>query len=262
MDKSELPIVERRGPALWITFNRPERRNALNKDVFEVMQSAIAEADCDPGVRVVVITGTGDKAFSAGADLHPDMKGNPFEFDWSNPDHFATRFFRMLETIRVPLVARVNGAAYAGGLSLVAACDLAVAVDTAKFCAPEAGLGFFPIHVLPYLIRNVPRKVLLQMSLTAEPLSAEDARTFGLVNWVVPASELDAKVDWLVNRLASNSPAGIGTGKQIYRAMSEMHIDQALSYADTSFAFITQSEDTREGLAAFNQKRKPRFTGR
>lgn len=262
MDKSELPIVERRGPALWITFNRPAMRNALNKAIFEVMQDAITDADRDPAVRVVVITGKGDKAFSAGADLRPDAVGSPFEFDYSNPDHFATRFFRMLETTRVPLVARVNGAAYAGGLSLVAACDLAVAVDTAKFCAPEAALGFAPVHVMPYLIRNVPRKIMLQMLMTAEPLSAADARTYGLVNWVVPAAELDAKVEWLINRLASNSPAGIGTGKQIYRAMSQMHFDQALAYADTSFAFISNAQDVREGLAAFNEKRKPRFTGK
>ena len=262
MDKSELPIIERRGPALWITFNRPEKRNALNKEIFEVLYDTVAAADRDPAVRVVVITGKGDKAFSAGADLRPDTVGSPFDFDYANPEHFATRFNRLLETTRVPIVARVNGAAYAGGLALVSACDLAVAVDTAKFCAPEASLGFFPVHVLPYLIRNVPRKVLIQMAMTAEPIGAEDARLYGLGNWVVPAAELDAKVNWLVDRLARNSPAGIGTGKQIHRAMAQMHFDEALAYADTSFAYITQTEDVREGLAAFNEKRPPRFTGR
>jgi len=262
MDKIELPIVAQRGPALWITFNRPEKRNALNAEIFAALYDAIAGADRDPAVKVVVITGKGDKAFSAGADLRPSVKGSAFDFDWANPEHFATRFFRLLERIRVPLIARVNGVAYAGGLSLVAACDLAVAVDTARFCAPEATLGFFPVHVLPYLMLNVPRKVLLQMSMTGEPIDAADARAFGLVNWVVPAAELDAKMDWLIDRLARNSSAGIKTGKQIYRAMSQMHFEEALSYADTAFAYISQTEDVREGLAAFNEKRKPRFTGR
>lgn len=262
MDESELPIVERRGAVQWITLNRPRLRNALNAMVIDRIGSAIAEADADDRVRAVVLTGAGDKAFSAGADLRPDADGSPFDSDPEKPDHPATRLFRTVSRARVPIVARVNGDAMAGGVALLSACDLAVAADHARIATPEVKIGIFPLLVLPYLMPTVPRKRLMEMTLTGEPLTAEEAREAGLVNYVVPAAELDAKLDWLLGRLIDKSPTGIGLGKYYLNAMADMSFHQRLDFADTAFPDLTATEDCVEGLAAFNEKRKPVWPGR
>lgn len=262
MDKSELPIVERRGAVMWITLNRPQLRNALNAAILDALRDAVTEANESENVRCVVVTGAGDKAFSAGADLRPGIVGSPLDHDPVRPGHPGSRCFKLIATCDVPVVARVNGDAMAGGAALVAACDMAVAVDHARIGTPEVKIGIFPLHVVPYMMDVVPRKKLMEMTLTGEPFSAAEALAIGLVNYVVPATELDAKIDWLVGRIIDKSPTGIRLGKHHMNAMRNMSLDERVDLAEIGFPALVGSEDCREGLAAFNEKRAPKWTGR
>ncbi|MFO1189946.1 MAG: enoyl-CoA hydratase-related protein [Alphaproteobacteria bacterium] len=261
MNPDELPIVEKRGAVQWITLNRPQVRNALNAEVQAAIGDGILAAQRDRDIRAIVITGHG-RAFSAGADLRPDVEGSAFDITPDDPGHAGTRLFRIVEACDLPIVARVNGDAVAGGTALVCAADMAVAVSTARFGVPEVRIGIFPIHVMPYLMRMVPRKKFLEMSITGELLTAAQALDAGLLNYVVPPEDLDAKVDWLLGRIIDKSPSGIRVGKRTWHAMQDMAIQEAFAYADTAFGLIVQTEDTAEGLAAFNAKRKPEWKNR
>ncbi|MEQ9122435.1 MAG: enoyl-CoA hydratase-related protein, partial [Alphaproteobacteria bacterium] len=169
--------------------------------------------------------------------------------------------FRLVERCPVPLVARVNGHAVAGGLGLVALCDMAVAVSTAKFGAPETRIGVWPMMIMTHLMRVVPKRKLLELMVTGEPISAEEALAVGLLNHVVPPEELDAKTDWLVERILKSSPAAIRRGLYVYRAMQDMTMHQALVLAESNGGLMGTSEDAREGIASFNEKRAPEWPG-
>ncbi|MCB1341079.1 MAG: enoyl-CoA hydratase/isomerase family protein [Pseudooceanicola sp.] len=259
---SDVVITQRQGRALTIMINRPERRNALNDQVVTAIVQAIDGAEADPEVRVIVLTGAGDRAFCAGGDLEPGADGTPFTISASQPGHLTAALFRRMNACRLPLVARVNGHALAGGLGLVCACDLAVAAETATFGVPETKVGLFPMMILPFLLRNTPNRVLMEMCITGEPISAQEALGHGMLNHVVPAAELDAKVDWLVGRIADKSPTGIRMGKHALRQIREMSAEQALEYAPMMLATMARSEDAREGFAAFKEKRRADWTGR
>jgi enoyl-CoA hydratase/carnithine racemase len=255
------PLVrhERRGSAFWITIDRPDKRNALNAAVIAGVRAGYAAAHADPDVRVIVLTGAGEKAFCAGADLQP---GAAFAFDPSQPTTDYADLLRAAHAATLPVVARVNGACLAGGIGLLCMADLAVAVDTAVFGLPEVKVGVFPMQVLSLLQRLVPRRLLLEWSLAGEPFDARAALDAGLLNHVVPADELDAKVAWLVARLADKSPTAIRRGKAALRAIASMSFDEAIAYTEGQIAILAGTEDAKEGLAAFNERRPPRWTGR
>lgn len=250
------------GAALVVTINRPERRNALNADVSRGICAALDSAEADPAIRAVVLTGAGERAFCAGGDLQPAADGTPFTIDAADPRHYVAGLLRRMDACRLPLIARVNGHALAGGLGLVAACDLAVARDDALLGVSEVKVGLFPMMILPYLLRTLPYRVMMELCLSGEPVTAADPRAADLVNYAVPAAELDAKLDWLLDRIVTKSPSGIRLGKQALSKVREMSTDHALEYAQFMLANMARTEDAREGFAAFAEKRSPDWTGR
>jgi enoyl-CoA hydratase/carnithine racemase len=258
-----LVLVEDRGPVRWLTINRPNERNAMNDEVLLALIDGMTGAEA-AGARVMVLTGAGEKAFCAGGDLKkgPDDDESPFHFDVSQADNPLGAFFRIVSRNRVPIIARVNGHALGGGAGLVGAADLVVAADHAKIGTPEAKIGVYPMVILSVLMRNVPQRVLNEMALTGEPLSAQQALDCGLINYVVPSSDLDAKVEELAGRILKNSPTAVKLGKQAFHALRDMTVDQAIDYTQLMIGRMAQSEDAKEGFQAFREKRAPNWPGR
>ena len=257
---AEVVLAETRNQARWIWINRSERRNALNRAVSDGLIAALDAAEADPACRAVVLTGSGDRAFCAGADLDRAADGAPFAADPAAPATVIGALLARLERCQLPLLARVNGAALAAGLGLVCACDLAVAAETARFGTPEARVGLFPMMILPHLLRVIPERPLLEMCLTGEPIDAQAALRIALVNYVVPASELDPKVEWLVGRISETGPTALRMGKDALRAIRERGFGAGLDYAQRTIAQLAQTPDAREGAAAFLEKRKPKWS--
>lgn len=256
MAEDEL-VLERRDAVLWMIVNRPERRNAYTKDLFQRMADALAEAEEDPAVLAVVLTGAGDKAFSTGADLKPDTEYSPLEIDELELVHPAISYFRAADAFSKPCIARVNGDAMAGGMGTLAMCDLAVAADHARFALPEVRIGLFPTVIVASLRRLIPRRVIMEMALSGEFFDAAFAKEVGLVNYVVPSAHLDAKVDWLLGRIVDKSPTAIRRGKHLLRHMWDMTLDASFAHGQNELAQLFATADHKEGVAAFNEKRKP-----
>lgn len=252
-------LHERRGTAFWITINRPDKRNAIRQSVIEGIREGLRKAHADPQVRVVVLTGAGDKAFCAGGDLQP---GQGFVFDYAKPSVDYADLLREAQDATLPLVARINGTCMAGGMGLASMTDFAIAADHALFGLPEVKIGLFPMQVLSLLQQLVPRRTVREWAITGEPFSAQEALETGLVNHVVPAAQLDAKLQWLIERIADKSPTAIRRGKYAMRAIESMSFDEAIAYTEGQIALLAMTEDAREGLASFNEKRKPVWTGR
>jgi enoyl-CoA hydratase/carnithine racemase len=244
----------RQDARLVLTIDRPERRNALNGDVIASLQQALDGARADRAIRAIVLTGAGDEAFCAGADLSAD----PFAFDYATPIIPYANLLRTARALDVPLVARVNGACMAGGMGLLAMCDLAIAARHATFGLPEAKVGVFPMQVLALLQEQLPQRCLAQLCLTGDPIDAARAREIGLVNEV--ADDLDAAVERLLARLTANSPTALRRGLYAMKAMRSMSFEQAIAFAEGQIGLVGMTQDAREGVAAFKEKRKPQWT--
>lgn len=240
---------------LVLTIDRPERRNALNAEVIAFLREALNQARSDDSIRAVVLTGAGDEAFCAGADLGADA----FAFDYANPTVAYADLLRTARLLNVPLVARVNGACMAGGMGLLAMCDLAIAAPRAIFGLPEARVGVFPMQVLAVLQAQVPQRSLVQLCLTGDPIDAVRAREIGLVNDV--ADDLDAAIERLLSRLGANSPTALRRGLYAMKAMRSMSFDEAIAFGEGQIGLLAMTEDAREGIAAFKDKRKPQWRG-
>ena len=253
-------MLEKRGQAFWITINRPEKRNAINGDVVAGISKGYRDAHDDAGVRVIVLTGAGDKAFCAGADLV--NTGAAFAFDFAKPNVDYADLLRLSQNATKPSIARVNGVCMAGGMGLLCMTDMAVAVDSAIFGLPEVKVGVFPMQVMSLLQDIAPRRLINEWALTGEPFDAHTALTAGLLNHVVPAAELDAKVEWLIGRIVDKSPTAIRRGKYAMRAIASMSFDQSIAYTESQIALTAMTEDSREGLTAFGEKRKPVWKGK
>jgi enoyl-CoA hydratase/carnithine racemase len=250
-------LCETRGRAYRITINRLERRNAINADVISGIAQGLVAAAADAKVRAVVLTGVGDKAFCAGADLTrgPATFGN----DLDEPTTAFGRLFRQVRDFPLPIVARVNGACMAGGMGLMAMCDLAIAADHARFGLPEVRVGVFPMQVLVFLRAVMLPRHLNELCLTGDPIDAAAAKGMGLVNDVVPADRLDAAIDTLIGRIAANSPVALRRGKYALAALEGMTFAQGIAFAESQIGLASRTDDAREGLAAFNEKRPPRW---
>ena len=259
---SEIVLVEQTGAVMRLTINREERRNALNEEVCAALTAGVDQAEATAGVRVIVITGAGERAFCAGGDMKPGADGAPFTIDPANPRHYVVNLFRRLEACGLPTIARVNGHALAGGLGLVCACDMAIGVDSASFGVPESRVGLFPMMILSYMQRIIPRRKLFEMCITGERFSAQDALAFDILNYVEPAARLDERLDWLIERIVDKTPTGIRLGKQAFRAIEDMPLDKAFEYTQLMLPMMALTEDAREGMRAFNEKRAPRWTGK
>jgi enoyl-CoA hydratase/carnithine racemase len=253
---SELRI-ETRGAVLWLTIAREERRNAMSHGVLAGMARAMADAQSDRSLRAIVVTGAGEKAFCAGADL---QAAQAFTTDYSEPYGHLAMLLRRAKASTLPLVARVNGACMAGGMGLLSMCDLAVAARHAVFGLPEVKVGVFPAQVLSVLQQLVPRRRLAEMCLTGEPLSSAQALEYGLVNYV--DDDLDGRLDWLLQRILDKSPAAIRRGLYTMKKIETMGFEESMSFTESQIALFTLTEDAREGQQAFQQKRKPQWSGR
>jgi enoyl-CoA hydratase/carnithine racemase len=249
--------LERKGDALWVWIDREARRNAINPAVLAGIGDAVETAAADPSIRAIVLTGVGDKAFCAGADL---SKGTgTFQ---AGPDEPTTDFGRLARQVRmagVPLIARVNGACVAGGMGLMALCDLAIAADHARFGLPEVKVGVFPMQVLVFLRATMHARHINELCLTGELISAVRAAEMGLVNEIAPPGELDQRVEALLAKLRAASPSALRRGKQVIFAMETMAFAEALAFAEAQIALASRSADAEEGLKAFNERRKPRW---
>jgi enoyl-CoA hydratase/carnithine racemase len=249
--------VERRGAVLWLTIQREARRNAMSHGVLAAMGEAIDAAQGDRSLRAIVVTGAGEKAFCAGADL---QNAQAFTTDYSDPTGHFARLLRRARASHLPLVARVNGACMAGGMGLLAMCDLAVAARHAVFGLPEVKVGVFPAQVLTVLQHLVPRRQLAELCITGESITSEQALAMGLVNHV--ADDLDGKLHWLLDRILDKSPAAIRRGVYTMKTMDTMAFEESMAFTESQIALFTLTEDAREGQAAFQQKRKPDWKGR
>lgn len=253
-------ITEKRGQAFWITINRPEKRNALNADVIAGLASSYRAAHADPDVRVIVLTGAGDKAFCAGADLQNNSAA--FAMDFSRPNGEYADLLRLSQAATKPSIARVGGVCMAGGMGLLCMTDMAVAADHAIFGLPEVKIGLFPMQVLSLLQSIAPPRLVNEWALTGEPFDAKSAQAAGLLNYVVPAAELDAKVEWLIGRTADKSPTALRRGKYAMRAIASMSFEESIAYTESQIAIMAMTEDAKEGLKAFAEKRKPVWPGK
>ena len=248
-----------RAETAWVTIDRPESRNALDPAAIAALRAVFARAASDASVRAIVLTGAGDRAFCAGADLRPSS--GSFEPDLSQTTNDFAQLLREGFACPVPIVARVNGHCLAGGMGLLALCDLAVATDTAIFGLPEVKVGLFPMQILSLVRRLVPARTLDEMCLTGEPLSAHDALRAGLLNYVVAPDELDEKTAWLVARLTDKAPTAQRRGKYAMRTSAAMDFAEALAFFEGQIAILAMTGDAREGRTAFVEKRAPRWTG-
>ena len=243
-----------------VTINDPERRNPLSLAAMAELTEGVASAGVDEAVRVIVLTGAGDEAFSAGGDLSGGFVDSPL------PDHQArgilADLFRAMRSCPKPIIGRINGIALGGGFGVAAACDITIAADHAKFGTPEINLGLWPMMISTVLLPLAPRKQLLEMMLAGRIIDAADAREMGLVTRVVPADDLDAAVGETATSLASKSPAALALGKSSFYAMDGMDIDTALDHLHIGLTATSFTDDAREGVQAFLDKREPEWTGR
>jgi enoyl-CoA hydratase/carnithine racemase len=244
-----------------ITINRPERRNAMSYGVMNGLREAMTRARSDETVRVVVLTGAGDKAFCAGADL-TGIAENAGAAAAHEGRGLLADLFRDMWSLGKPIVARVRGYALAGGFGLACACDMIVAADDAVFGTPEINVGLWPYMITVPLLRSMPPKTALDLMMTGRRVSAEEGSHIGFVQRVVPVVELDATVDALAADLAAKSPLIMHWGRDAFYRVLEMDADAALSYLQGMLTVTTQTEDAAEGVAAFAAKRAPQWKGR
>jgi enoyl-CoA hydratase/carnithine racemase len=245
-----------------ITIDRAERRNALNTDVLAELRANLARARDDDDVHVIVLTGAGDRAFSAGGDLAPgkSLGGGPLKMHWDRAEFVET----LLDFRRVhkPIVGRINGDALGGGFGLLLACDIVIAREDARLGCPEINVGLFPMMIMALIFRNVPQKLGMEMILTGRKIRAHEAVPYGFLNAVVPVEELDATVSEMCQQLASKSPAVLKLGLEAYYTMADMDLEHALRYLQGCLTVNTLSADAAEGIMAFLQKREPNWKGR
>lgn len=254
-------LSDRRAEALQITINRPDRRNAINGDVVRGIAAALEAAERDEEIRVVVLTGAGDRAFCAGGDLGGDgIDAGQVAKHFQRSE--IADLFRRMRASRLPIVARVNGHALAGGFGLMLACDLVVAAEEAELGMPEINIGLWPFIISAVVGRDLPRKVALDLMLTGRRISVQEGARWGFVNRAVPRDSLDDAVDHLGKELAGKSPLIAALGKRSFYRAEEMDFDDALDYLAGMLTVALESEDTIEGVTAFLEKRPPTWTGR
>jgi enoyl-CoA hydratase/carnithine racemase len=244
-----------------ITLNRPEVRNALSRTLIRELAEVLAAWETDPAVRVVVLAGAGDRAFCAGADLKGvGDRGTTLQARESFGGLAA--ILESITRMRTPVIAQVHGFALAGGCGLAAGCDLVVASDDAVFGLPEIKVGLLPLMVMAPILRAVGRKRGLLMILSGEPVSAREAFEMGLVSRVVSRADLERETTALARRLASFSPTAVGLAKEACYTIQDMEYGKSLRYLRELITLVGLSDDAREGIAAFLEKREPEWKGR
>ena len=256
----EQVLLSADGHVATVTLNRPDQRNPLSATMLRDLTSAFRWCQQEPDVRVVVLTGAG-RVFCAGADL------TSFDGEMSGLEKFRSRdlfvdLFVLMAELSKPIVGRINGHALAGGLGLASSCDILVTVDTATFGTPEINVGIWPMMIQAILSRNIPRKVLLEMEMLGQRMTAMQLQSLGVVNRVVPHEQLDSTVSEIAGELAKKSPVAMRLGRDSFYRHQDMDFRAALHYLHGQFLLVSQTEDSREGIKAFFEKREPDFKGR
>jgi len=262
----ETIIYEKKDGVTKITFNRPEALNAFSPKMSEDLKAAVNDIASDRSIKVVVITGTGDRAFMSGADIDKTiMRWVDLAQRGGSAKDDLGQFFSpsMLEDLPQPVIAAVNGYALGGGCEIALACDLRIASENAQFGQPEIRLGIMPgLGGSIRLPRLVGKTKAMQMILTGEPIDAREAYRIGLVNEVVPFDKLEEAVENMVEKLRSKGALALKACKAAVNASMEMGITPALERESDLFSEICKTEDAREGASSFLQKRKPQFHGK
>ena len=258
-------LTERQGHILIVTINRPEARNAVNAAVHAGIGTALEQAEHDPEIRVVIVTGAGDKSFCAGADLVALSRGESLAPD--DPAQQAWGFGGFAaHPISKPVIGAVNGFAFGGGCELALMCDLVVAADHAQFALPEVKVGLFAAAGGAFrLAQQLPRKLAMEYMLTGDPIPAARAAAFGLVNQVVPLADLMPAAIALAEKIAANAPLSVQASKRVALGIDEGRIAADAPYWEHNTrerAVLMRSEDAREGPRAFAEKRKPVWKAR
>ena len=243
-----------------VTLNRPEQRNPLSATMLRDLGAAFRWCKDEPDVRVVVLTGAG-RVFCAGADL------SSFDGDMTGLEKFRSRdlfvdLFLFMADLGKPVVGRINGHALAGGLGLACSCDILVAVEAASFGTPEINVGIWPMMIQAILSRNIPRKVLLEMEMLGDRWTSAQLKSLGVINRVVAPNQLDSTVNDIAAALARKSPVAMRLGRDSFYRQEDMDFRAALHYLHGQFLLVSQTEDSREGIKAFFEKREPDFKGR
>lgn len=244
-------IYESRGAAAWITMNQPERRNALSDELVSGLQADLQTALLDDDVRAIVLTGAGS-VFCAGADL----KAGGVASD-TNEDHPFVQLLKTIWRFPKPVVARINGHAFGGGVGLTAACDIAIAIDTAKLSFSEVRIGVVPAMISVVVLPKIGIHNAMRLFLTGERFSAEQGSAYGLIHRVVPASALDSAVDEVVGAICLGGPNAIREAKQLVRTVPQLSMDDGFRYTSELIGKLFASDEAREGMEAFLQKRRP-----
>jgi methylglutaconyl-CoA hydratase len=252
---SDLVLCETRGDAAWITLNQPERRNALSDAMVVALLGHLRRTMADPAVRVVVLTGAGP-AFCAGADLKAGGIGSAAATE--NP------FVQVMQTLwdaPKPVIGRVNGHAFGGGVGLAAACDLTVAADEATFAFSEVRVGVIPAMISVVVIPKLGIQNAMWLFLTGERFPAARAVALGLIHRAVPAAGLDAAVEEVIGMVRLGGPTAVREAKQLVRRIPTLSMDEGFAYAAAKIAALFASPEAAEGMRAFAEKRKPHWAG-
>jgi len=257
---SEDLLYEVKDRTAFLIINREDRRNAITQEMMARLDACLDLADGDENIRAVCLTARGDRAFCSGADLGLTLAG-----EGGNRLAGARNYAALLKKMSrfgKPTLARVNGACLAGGLGLMLSCDIAIARQDASFWTPEVNVGIFPMMVGALLIRQVGWKKMMDMVLTGCKVPALEAERIGLISRAVAPERLDEEVGEVLKGLTSKSPIGLRIGKEAFRNMADMPFDAALDYLCEALGRAVATEDAREGMMAFMEKREPKFRGR
>jgi len=244
-----------------VTLNRPDVHNAFDDVMIRELAEAFADIEKRPEVRAVVLSGEG-KSFCAGADLNWMRRVKDYSYDDNLCEslELSDMLYKIYASPK-PTIARVNGAAIGGGTGLVAVCDIAVAAETAKFSFSEVKLGLIPACISPYVLKKCGEGKCREFFLTGERLTADKVLSAGLINTVVPPEGLDAAVDRYLSQLLSSGPEAITTCKELLRNVPLMSYDEVKKYTAEVIARIRMSDEGQEGMAAFLEKRRPKWAG-
>ncbi len=253
-------LYEVKDNVAYITINREANRNSISIEAVTLFLENLDTAEKDNNVRVVCVSGAGERVFCSGADLGSGVTENSGE---ENPafKNYAKLLTRIAKFPK-PTLAKINGHCMAGGTGFMLACDIVIAKDDAKFGTPEVNVGLFPMMIGALIFRNVLRKKAMEMILLGEKLTAKEALEMGMITRVVPGDQLEPEVQKVLNTITSKSPIGLRLGKEAYRDIETMDLEESIDFLSGKLIEVAGTEDAIEGISAFLEKRAPEFKGK